>query len=86
MPMCHMPNCPNHGIPSGVSILKHMTDHHLPEITAKLGFWDLIIAHIKFYPTREATVGDLLGKHLVHVCTGPECGFGSVLKNGVKQH
>jgi hypothetical protein len=63
-----------------------MTDYHLPEIAAKLGILDLIITYIRFYPTREAIVRDLLGKHLVHVCTGPECGFDSVLKNGVKRH
>jgi hypothetical protein len=86
MPMCCMPNCPHHGIPSGTSFSKHMTGFHLAEISDKLGFWDLILAHIRHFPTREATVGDLLGKHPVHGCTDPQCGFGAVLKNGVKRH
>jgi hypothetical protein len=63
-----------------------MHDHHLVESASGLGFWDIIIAHIKFYPTRYATVEDLLGKHKVLVCTGPMCGFGSAMNNSVKRH
>jgi hypothetical protein len=34
--------------------MKHMHDHHLAESVLEMGFWELLIAHIKFYPTRDA--------------------------------
>jgi hypothetical protein len=86
MPMCYMPNCPHHAILPGTSFSKHMTDFHLTEIADKLGFLYLILAHIRAFPLRKATVEDLLGKHAIHVCTGEQCGFGSVTKIGVKRH
>jgi hypothetical protein len=63
-----------------------MHDHHPAESISGLGFWDLIVAHIKSIPVRDATVEDLLGCHSVFVCTGPQCGFGAATKNGVKRH
>jgi hypothetical protein len=45
-----------------------------------------MIAWIKYFPNRDATIEELLGKHVVHVCSGEHCGFGSITRNGVKNH
>jgi hypothetical protein len=79
-----MPNFPHHAINTGKYLTKHMHDHPLAESISEMGFWERLIAHVKFYPTRDATIEDLLGRHQIFVCTGAQCGFGAVTKNGVK--
>jgi hypothetical protein len=86
MPICHMPICPHPGINSGTSLSKHMHDNHVAEHASELGFWGLLIAWIKYFPNRDATIEELLGKHTVHVCSGEHCGFGAITRNGVKNH
>jgi hypothetical protein len=86
MPMCYMPNCPRHAINIGTSLTKHTHDHHSAESISGMGFWEFLIAHIKFHPARDATIEDRMGKHQVHICSGDQCGFGAMTKNGVKRH
>jgi hypothetical protein len=68
MPICYMPFCPHAGIKSGASLSKHMHDNHPAEHATDLGFWGVMIAWIKCFPNRDATIEDLLGKHVVHMC------------------
>jgi hypothetical protein len=63
-----------------------MHDHHPEEHASDLGFWGLMIAWIRCHTVSDATIGDLLGKHTVHVCSGEHCGFGAITQNGVKNH
>jgi hypothetical protein len=63
-----------------------MHDNHPAEHASELGFWGLLVAWIKYFPNRDATIEELLGKHTVHVCSGEHCGFGSITHNGVKNH